>query len=155
MLFQSEHGVSFTPFGTVRAGVCDEDLAICYCNGTLGRIPAPEGSPPGVSSVPWVMPGNYNIRTCPCVHFRTPDRMQLISRPLLGGATAGLNGVSLVRCAGTPPIRVGRPFQDCYPQRVTSPLCLKGYSSASILLSAYGANYSALRFLLECIYICG
>jgi hypothetical protein len=29
------------------AGVCDDELAICYCNGTMGRIPAPAGSPPG------------------------------------------------------------------------------------------------------------
>ncbi|KAK9805381.1 hypothetical protein WJX73_008851 [Symbiochloris irregularis] len=29
------------------AGVCDEDTATCYCNGTMGRISAPAGSPPG------------------------------------------------------------------------------------------------------------
>ncbi|KAK9805311.1 hypothetical protein WJX73_000673 [Symbiochloris irregularis] len=29
------------------AGVCDDDRAICYCNGTLGRIPPAPGSPPG------------------------------------------------------------------------------------------------------------
>ena len=29
------------------AGICDEDLGICHCNGTLGRMPAPLGFPPG------------------------------------------------------------------------------------------------------------
>ena len=29
------------------AGTCDDDLAVCYCNGTRGRILAPAGSPPG------------------------------------------------------------------------------------------------------------
>ncbi|KXZ48695.1 hypothetical protein GPECTOR_26g598 [Gonium pectorale] len=29
------------------AGICDDDVAICYCDGPMGRIPAPEGSPPG------------------------------------------------------------------------------------------------------------
>lgn len=33
---------------SLHAGVCDEDLAVCYCNGTHGRIPAAPGSPPGV-----------------------------------------------------------------------------------------------------------
>ncbi len=32
------------------AGTCDDELAICYCNGTLGRIPAPASSPPGIVS---------------------------------------------------------------------------------------------------------
>ena len=30
------------------AGICDDEVGACYCNGTMGRIPAPEGSPPGV-----------------------------------------------------------------------------------------------------------
>ncbi|KAK9805384.1 hypothetical protein WJX73_009679 [Symbiochloris irregularis] len=29
------------------AGVCDEDIAACYCNGTRGHIPAAPGSPAG------------------------------------------------------------------------------------------------------------
>lgn len=28
-------------------GVCDEDFAMCFCNGTRGRIAAPDGAPPG------------------------------------------------------------------------------------------------------------
>ncbi|KAG2455017.1 hypothetical protein HYH02_000842 [Chlamydomonas schloesseri] len=28
-------------------GICDDDVAICYCDGPMGRIPAPPGSPPG------------------------------------------------------------------------------------------------------------
>ena len=28
-------------------GVCDEDIGMCFCNGTFGRIPAPLGSKPG------------------------------------------------------------------------------------------------------------
>ncbi|GFR40871.1 hypothetical protein Agub_g1522 [Astrephomene gubernaculifera] len=30
-------------------GVCDDDTAICYCDGPMGRIPAPEDSPPGTA----------------------------------------------------------------------------------------------------------
>ncbi len=34
------------------AGVCDDDIAACYCPGDkYGRIPAPEGSPPGTPPV--------------------------------------------------------------------------------------------------------
>lgn len=33
------------------AGVCDEERGDCYCNGTMGRIPAPEGSPPGTPPI--------------------------------------------------------------------------------------------------------
>ena len=29
------------------AGICDDEIAQCYCNGTKGRIEAPAGSPPG------------------------------------------------------------------------------------------------------------
>ena len=29
------------------AGICDDEVAQCYCNGTKGRIEAPAGSPPG------------------------------------------------------------------------------------------------------------
>ncbi|GLI69587.1 hypothetical protein VaNZ11_014246 [Volvox africanus] len=36
-------GVTYSRCG----GICDDDTAICYCDGPLGRIPAPEGSPPG------------------------------------------------------------------------------------------------------------
>ncbi|KAG2481857.1 hypothetical protein HYH03_019181 [Edaphochlamys debaryana] len=32
-------------------GVCDDDVAICYCDGPMGRIPAPEGSPPGTPPI--------------------------------------------------------------------------------------------------------
>ncbi|PNH05410.1 hypothetical protein TSOC_008334 [Tetrabaena socialis] len=32
-------------------GVCDDDTAICYCDGPMGRIPAPEGSPPGTPPI--------------------------------------------------------------------------------------------------------
>ena len=28
-------------------GVCDDDVAACFCNGTHSRIPAAPGSPPG------------------------------------------------------------------------------------------------------------
>ncbi|PNH07497.1 putative glucuronosyltransferase, partial [Tetrabaena socialis] len=28
-------------------GICDDDTAICYCDGPMGRVPAPKGSPPG------------------------------------------------------------------------------------------------------------
>jgi hypothetical protein len=33
------------------AGVCDDDIAACYCKGKFGRIPAPEGSPPGTPPI--------------------------------------------------------------------------------------------------------
>ena len=38
------------PSGSHRAhtGVCDDELAACYCNGTYGRINAPLDAPPGV-----------------------------------------------------------------------------------------------------------
>ncbi|KAG2444185.1 hypothetical protein HYH02_009123 [Chlamydomonas schloesseri] len=41
-------------------GICDEDLAICYCDGQgpdqFGRIPAPPGSPPGTPPIRWGRP---------------------------------------------------------------------------------------------------
>lgn len=33
------------------AGLCDDDIAACFCTGKYGRIPAPEGSPPGTPPV--------------------------------------------------------------------------------------------------------
>ncbi|GIL77471.1 hypothetical protein Vretimale_2966 [Volvox reticuliferus] len=32
-------------------GVCDDDTAICYCDGPMGRIPAPPDAPPGTPPV--------------------------------------------------------------------------------------------------------
>ncbi|KAG2494839.1 hypothetical protein HYH03_007079 [Edaphochlamys debaryana] len=43
-------GISWPPYSRC-AGVCDDDLAICYCDGPMGRIPAPEGSPPGTPPI--------------------------------------------------------------------------------------------------------
>ena len=34
-------------FVTNPEGVCDDDLGLCYCDGPLGRIPAPDDAPPG------------------------------------------------------------------------------------------------------------
>ncbi|GAX80495.1 hypothetical protein CEUSTIGMA_g7933.t1 [Chlamydomonas eustigma] len=33
------------------AGVCDTETGECYCDGNLGRIPAPTGSPPGTQPI--------------------------------------------------------------------------------------------------------
>ncbi|KAG2494841.1 hypothetical protein HYH03_007081 [Edaphochlamys debaryana] len=46
----SEIGM-FVPPDSRCAGICDDDLAICYCDGPMGRIPAPEGSPPGTPPI--------------------------------------------------------------------------------------------------------
>ncbi|PNH11823.1 putative glucuronosyltransferase [Tetrabaena socialis] len=32
-------------------GICDDDTAICYCDGPMGRLNAPEGSPPGTPPI--------------------------------------------------------------------------------------------------------
>ncbi|GFR40870.1 hypothetical protein Agub_g1521 [Astrephomene gubernaculifera] len=32
-------------------GICDDDLGMCYCDGPMGRIPAPDDAPPGTPPV--------------------------------------------------------------------------------------------------------
>ncbi len=36
---------------TAAAGICDDDLGACYCDGPMGRIPAPTDAPPGTPPV--------------------------------------------------------------------------------------------------------
>jgi hypothetical protein len=60
------------------AGVCDDATAICYCDGPHhGRVPAPEGSPPGTPAVQSgrLLHGN-------CQRLRSDDKGQ----PLRWGA---------------------------------------------------------------------
>ncbi|KAG1677710.1 hypothetical protein FOA52_001022 [Chlamydomonas sp. UWO 241] len=44
------------------AGICDDDIAMCWCDGPMGYIPAPPGSPPGTPPVqrgrPMITPGS-------------------------------------------------------------------------------------------------
>jgi len=43
-----QKGILNVADGRMRhAGICDDEVAQCYCNGTKGRIEAPAGSPPG------------------------------------------------------------------------------------------------------------
>ncbi|KXZ53464.1 hypothetical protein GPECTOR_7g914 [Gonium pectorale] len=32
-------------------GICDDDLGMCYCDGPMGRIPAPDNAPPGTPPI--------------------------------------------------------------------------------------------------------
>ena len=71
------------------AGICDEEIGACFCNGTFGRIPAPEGSPPGT---PAIQQGRPMIEHCMPKYvrpsLRCPHCSEFCLQLILKGAMA-------------------------------------------------------------------
>lgn len=117
-------GDCLTPYRP--AGVCDDEIAACYCNGTYGRINAPLDAPPGAYELLLMhyVPDSIVMRLaatlCVCVHLAHHAAGQFkILRLVRTGSPSPIPAStcccwlvfiqSLLR-AGTPPIREGRPM---------------------------------------------
>ncbi|KXZ53465.1 hypothetical protein GPECTOR_7g915 [Gonium pectorale] len=57
-------------------GVCDDDLALCYCDGPMGRIPAPDNAPPGTPPI---------RRGRPLMNLHDMPKTTYDGKPVMGG----------------------------------------------------------------------
>eukprot|EP00775_Hariotina_reticulata_P001698 gene1698-2044_t len=86
------------------AGVCDEATAVCYCDGPhFGRIPAPEGAPPGS---PPIRPGR--LLHGHCQRLTTDDKGQQLN---WGGSQRGMTFEEIYGAQGW--CTIDKPFVRC------------------------------------------